>query len=69
MKVYGVVFASMFDEKNIFLHLEDANRFKRLLCRHHKLKMNDPMLRIIEIEVHEKYDPNRYKAKKVKLQK
>jgi len=69
MKVYGVVFASAFDENNVFLHEEDAKRFKRALCRKHKLKMNDLMLRILEIEVKEKYDSSLYRAKKVKVEK
>lgn len=68
MKVYGVVYASVFDENNIFLYEEGAKRFKRMLCRRHKLKMNDPMLRILVIEVHEKYDPSLYKPRKVKIE-
>jgi len=66
LRVYGVVYASMFDERNVFLHEEDAKRFKRMLCRRHKLKMNDPMLRIVPFEIHESYDPSLYRAKKVK---
>lgn len=69
MRVYGVVYASIFDERNVFLHEEDAKRFKRRLCRRHKLKMNDPMLRIVPFEIHESYDPSLYRAKKVKTQK
>ena len=68
MKVYGVVYASLFDEDNIFLHEEDAKRFKRHLCRRHKLKFNDAMLRIITIEVQEWYDANRYRVKRVKAE-
>ena len=69
MKVYGVVYASVFDEDNIFLNEKDAKRFKRHLCRKHKLKMNDAMLRIITIEVQESYDANRYRVKRVKVEK
>ena len=69
MKVYGVVYASVFDEDNIFLHEGDAVRFKRHLCRRHKLKFNDAMLRILTIEVQESYDANRYRVKRVKAEK
>ena len=69
MRVYGVVYASVFDEDNIFLHEADAVRFKRHLCRRHKLKMNDAMLRILTIEVQEGYDANRYRVKRVKAEK
>ena len=68
MRVYGVVYASVFDEDNIFLHEADAVRFKRHLCRRHKLKFNDAMLRIITIEVQESYDANRYRVKRVKAE-
>lgn len=69
MRVYGVVYASLFDENNMFTREEDAKRFKRMLCRRHKLKFNDPMLRILTIDVHEFYDSNLYRPKKVKAEK
>lgn len=69
MRVFGVVYASVFDENNIFTREEDAKRFKRMLCRRHKLKYNDPMLRIITIEVHERYDPALYEPKSITLDK
>jgi len=68
LRVYGVVYASAFDEKNVFLHEDDAKRFKRMLCRRHKLMMSDPMLRIIPIEVRERYDPSLYVPRKVKVE-
>jgi len=69
MRVYGVVYASMFDENNVFLHEEDARRFTKMLRRRHKLQKNDPLLRIIHFEIHESYDPSFYAPKKIKLER
>lgn len=69
MKAYGVVYASQFDEKNVFLREEDAKQYMELVANRLDLRKDDPMIRIVEFVIHEKYDPSLYAPKKITLKK
>ena len=73
MKVYAIAYASfidlgdkgedlMIDDAKIFTDPKEANKCRKYYRRKMKMGKEDQLLRVITIEVHEKFKPELYEG-------
>ena len=63
MKVYCVVYNYFWDDEKMFSDRREANKCRKWTRRRLKLPKEDRLLRVVEVEVHDKFRPELYEVK------
>ena len=77
MKIYAIAYAQfidlgdkgeglMIDDAKLFTDKKEANKCRKFYRRKMKMGKEDQLLRVITLEVHEKFKPARYEEPKEK---
>jgi len=63
LKIYCVAYATFLDDNKFFLDKREANKCRKWTRRKMKLGKEDRLLRVVEVEVHDKFRPELYEVK------